>query len=240
MPVWLATTITALVFLGVLTGFGILAWVNIAALGRGLPLYQEELLQLARSLEAWLQATVGAPLEIELDLTALAELGAVSIPSFMLSTARSTVSVLLAFLMVYLFAVLFLAGKHYFPRKLVRAFPRTATGQQSPVLVILKHIDDSLRRFIAMKTLISVAVGGATAIVAGAVRSGLPGGLGLAHLRVELHPVRRLPLRRDCHLRVRAGRNSAPGHRRSACSCAPWRCRRSPGASPNRPCSATG
>ena len=164
LPVWLATAITALVFLGVLTGFGILAWVNIAALGRGLPLYQDELLQLARGVDAWLQATVGAPLEIE--FTALAELGAVSIPSFMLSTARSTVTVVLAFLMVYLFAVLFLAGKHYFPRKLVRAFPRTAAGVQSPVLVILKHIDDSLRRFIAVKTVISLAVGGLTSVVA--------------------------------------------------------------------------
>ena len=166
MPVWLATAVTALLFLGVLTGFGILAWVNIAALGRGLFLYQEQLLQLARGVVAWLQATVGAPLEIELDLSPLAELGAVSIPSFMLSTARSTVTVVLLFLMVYLFAVLFLAGKHYFPRKLLRAFPRTESGQQSRVLVILKHIDDSLRRFIAMKTAISVAVGGATGIVA--------------------------------------------------------------------------
>ena len=166
LPVWLATAITALVFLGVLTGFGILAWVNIAALGRGLPLYQDELLQLARGVDAWLQATVGAPLEIELDLTGVAELGAVSIPSFMLSTARSTVTVVLAFLMVYLFAVLFLAGKHYFPRKLVRAFPRTAAGVQSPVLVVLKHIDDSLRRFIAVKTVISLAVGGLTSVVA--------------------------------------------------------------------------
>ena len=188
VPVWLATTVTALVFLGVLTGFGILAWVNIAALGRGLPLYQEELLQLARGVEAWLQATVGAPLEIELDLTAMAELGAVSIPSFMLSTARSTVSVLLAFLMVYLFAVLFLAGKHYFPRKLVRAFPRTATGQQSPVLVILKHIDDSLRRFIAMKTLISVTVGGATGIVAALFGVAFPVAWGLLTFGLNFIP----------------------------------------------------
>ena len=166
LPMWLASAVTALVFLGVLTGFGILAWVNIAALGRGLPLYQDALLQLTRSFGDWLQATVGAPLEIELDLASLAELGAVSIPSFMLSTARSTVAVVLLCLMVYLFAVLFLAGKHYFPRKLARAFPRTTRGQKHKVLVILAHIDASLRRFIAVKTLISLAVGTGTGIVA--------------------------------------------------------------------------
>lgn len=166
LPMWLASAVTALVFLGVLTGFGILAWVNIAALGRGLPLYQDALLQLARNFGGWLQATVGAPLDIELDLASLAELGAVSIPSFMLSTARSTVGVALLCLMVYLFAVLFLAGKHYFPRKLARAFPRARRGQQNKVLVILGHIDASLRRFIAVKTLISLAVGTGTGVVA--------------------------------------------------------------------------
>ena len=165
-PVWLATTITALVFLGILTGFGILAWVNIAALGRGLPLYQDELLQLVRAIDDWLQVTVGTPLEIDLDLTSVAELSAVAIPGFMFSTARSTVAVALFFLMVYLFAVLFLAGKYYFPRKLLRAFPRTAAGHQSKVLVTLAHIDASLRRFIAVKTLISLAVGSGTGIVA--------------------------------------------------------------------------
>ena len=165
-PVWLATTITALVFLGIFTGFGIVAWVNIAAFGRGLPLYQDDLLQLARAVEDWLQVTVGAPLEIDLDLTALAERGAGSIPGFMFSTARSTLAVALFFLMVYLFAVLFLAGKHYFPDKLVDAFPETAGGEKSKVLVTLHHIDASLRRFIAVKTLISLAVGSGTGIVA--------------------------------------------------------------------------
>lgn len=166
LPVWLASAVTALVFLGVLTGFGILAWVNIAAFGRGLPLYQDDLLRLVGDFEAWLQATVGEPLAIQLDLTSLAQRGAESIPGFVLSTARSTVTVVLQFVMAYLFAVLFLAGKHYFPRKLIRAFPSSKRGQQNKVLKILAQIDASLRRFITVKTLISLAVGGGTGIVA--------------------------------------------------------------------------
>ena len=188
LPVWLASLVTALVFLAVLTGFGILAWVNIAALGRGLPLYQDELLQLARDIGDWLQATVGAPLDIELDLTMLAELGAVSIPSFMLSTARSTVASVLLFLMVYLFAVLFLAGKHYLPRKLARAFRRAKRGQQNKVLVILAHIDASLRRFIAVKTLICLAVGTGTGLVAALFGVAFPVAWGLLTFLLNFIP----------------------------------------------------
>ena len=164
-PVWLATLLTALVFLGVLTGFGILVWVNLVALSRDLPAYQDALLQLVRSANDWLQALIGTQL-FEIDLDLFAELRTVSIPSVVFSTARSTVSVVLFFLLIYLFAVLFLAGKYYFPRKLLRAFPRTQTGHPSRVPVILRHIDTSLRRFIAVKTLISLVIGTSTGIVA--------------------------------------------------------------------------
>ena len=167
LPVWLASGVTALVFLGVLTGFGILAWVNIAAFGRDLPLYLDAVLQLVRAIDDWLQATVGAPLGIQLNLTSLAQRGAESIPGFVLSTARSTVTVVLQFFMAYLFAVLFLAGKHYFPRKLIRAFPSTRRDQKNKGLVMLANIDASLRRFITVKTLISLTVGGGTGVVAG-------------------------------------------------------------------------
>ena len=165
LPVWLATLITALVFLGVLTGFGILAWVNLAALGRGLPAYQDALMEMVRAVNDWLQALAGMQL-FEIDVDLFEELRTVSIPSVVFSTARSTVSVVLLFLLIYLFAVLFLAGKHYFPRKLLRAFPRTQDGNPNKVPVILRHIDTSLRRFIAVKTLISLVIGTATGIVA--------------------------------------------------------------------------
>ena len=166
LPVWLSTVVTALVFLGIFTGFGILAWVNLAALGRSFPLYQDSLLRLVRAFNDWLQVTIGTPLEVDLNIDLVAELGDISIPSVMFSTARSTLSVALFFLLVYLFAVLFLAGKYYFPRKLVRAFPRTQAGHPSKVPVVLMHIDTSLRRFIAVKTLISLAVGAGTGVVA--------------------------------------------------------------------------
>jgi predicted PurR-regulated permease PerM len=69
---------------------------------------------------------------------------------------------------VFLFAVLFLASKYHLPRKITRVLPHAGvgdTGGRRATLGVIRDIDGSLRRFIGIKTLISVIIGAGTGVV---------------------------------------------------------------------------
>ena len=76
------------------------------------------------------------------------------------------ISIFGSFLLVYLFAILFLAAKYYLPTRLSRVFGQNKETNPNIISVILHNIDTSLRRFIAVKTLISLLIGTLTAITA--------------------------------------------------------------------------
>ena len=165
LPNWLATLLTALLFLTLLAGVGILALINLVALARGFPEYQASFLSIVTTANDWLQTVIGTQLNVDL----FEQLKTLSIPGLILGTARSTVSIALRFGMVFLFAVMFLASKYHLPRKITRVLPHAAdgdTGGRRATLGVIRDIDNSLRRFIGIKTLISVTIGTSTGIVA--------------------------------------------------------------------------
>lgn len=166
LPVWLAAAVTAIVFLGVLTGFGFIAWFNLVSLTRELPQYQDDLLRLILGFENWLQAVAKTRFTIDLDFSSLKEFSALSITSVMFSTARSTLSVLMFLFMVYLFAILFLASKYYLAPKLQNVFENKKGEPINRVFIVLKNIDQSLRKYIIVKSLISLTVGTGTGLIA--------------------------------------------------------------------------
>jgi predicted PurR-regulated permease PerM len=90
-----------------------------------------------------------------MSLDPLAQVREMPIGSMLLRSVRSVVNVTLQFLMVFFFAVLFLVEKYFIPRKLLRAF---GPDRASRVPHILRHIDQSLRRYIGVKTLVSLVV----------------------------------------------------------------------------------
>ena len=166
LPVWLSTVITSIVFLAVLGGFSILFLINLAIIGRDFPLYQEALLEQIQNLSIVLQGFVDNLLKQDFTIDLWGDLSTVSIPSVVFSTARSTISIFGSFLLVYLFAILFLAAKYYLPTRLSRVFGQNKETNPIIISVILHNIDTSLRRFIAVKTLISLLIGTLTAITA--------------------------------------------------------------------------
>ena len=166
LPVWLSTVITSIVFLAVLGGFSILFFINLAVSGRDFPLYQEALLKQIQNLSMVLQGLVNTLLKQEFTIDLWGDSSTISIPGVVFSTARSTISIFGIFLLVYLFAVLFLAAKYYLPTRLSRVFEQNKELNPNKIPAILHDIDTSLRRFIAVKTLISLLIGTLTALTA--------------------------------------------------------------------------
>ena len=164
VPHWLATALTALVFLAVLVGVGILALSNLVSLARGFPAYQDGFLSMVTTANDWLQTVIGTQLELDL----FDQISSLPIPGLILGTARSTLSIAAGFGLIYLFAVLFLASKRHLPRKITRVLPPAALGQSEGRLISLatiRDIDTSLRRYMGIKTLISATIGAGTGVV---------------------------------------------------------------------------
>ena len=151
LPLWIAILTTAILFLGVFAGVGTIAYFNFVSFAGAFPTYQEALIE---RLNTFVEQ-VGSRVPYQLQFDPMDELRALPIGAVLLRMARSLLSGAMQFLVIYLFGVLFLIEKYFLPRKLVRVF-RSDTGSRMPV--ILRHIDASLRMYIGVKTLISLAV----------------------------------------------------------------------------------
>ena len=164
LPNWLATAVTALIFLAVLVGVGIVALTNLVGLARGFPAYQDSFLSMVTTANEWLQTVIGAQLELDL----FEQLRNLPIAGMILGTARSTLSIAGGAAVIYLFAVLSLASKRHLPRKITRVLPPAAVGEAEGRLVslgVIRDIDTSLRRYIGIKALISATIGTFTGVV---------------------------------------------------------------------------
>jgi predicted PurR-regulated permease PerM len=167
LPLPLAVFITALLFLGIFTGAGTIIISNLISFGRKLPLYQDELATWLNSLNAQIEELIGERVHYSL----LDEIAKLRIGNIVINTASTIASNLSFLLLTILFASLFLVEKYHLTRKLVKAFSTRGTGGQrsarekSMVPIILRHIDSNLRKFLVVRTLISLTVGTASGAV---------------------------------------------------------------------------
>ena len=155
-PVWLSILLVGLIFLAV---FGAVGWVvmgNLAGFAQELPRRWSQLLGLMQEWSVQLQTLTGPDFNIDLVQSLQTALPSAAFTSTLFSVTRSTLTISASFLLVFLFALLTLSAKYYLPRQLRRMFPR---GGASRVPLILRDIDVSLRKYISVKTGISLAVG---------------------------------------------------------------------------------
>ncbi|HUV08207.1 MAG TPA: AI-2E family transporter [Spirochaetia bacterium] len=158
MHLALAVTFTTALFLGVFFGAGTLIVSNLISFGRRLPLYQIEFVRMVNSLTNEIKKIAGD--NINLDF--FEEIRKLPIGSIVIQTATTIASNVTLFLLVFLFSVLILIEKYNLPRKIVKVF---SAHKHSKIPVILKHVDTSLRKFIGVRTLISLSIGTASGLV---------------------------------------------------------------------------
>ncbi len=160
-----AVTVAALLYLAAFLVFGWVLYHSALEFARAFPRYQSGLLALVRDLLLRLQNAANTLIGLE----PLDELQKLPVSSFLLTFLRSLANGLIDFAIVFLFALLFLAGKYGLARKLLRAFPHKPAKR---IAQILLRIDQDLRKYIGVKSLASLM-------------EGLGTGLALALFRVD-------------------------------------------------------
>ncbi|MDD9990011.1 MAG: AI-2E family transporter [Spirochaetaceae bacterium] len=159
LPLWLAVPLTGVLSLAVLSGIGLIIAVNLVEFSREFSAFQPRIEQTLKGAMDFVASISG----VELAFDPLAELRRLLLSSFeqVAIAAQSVVRGLTSFLLVFFFALLFLSAKHHMTRSFADAF----SHPQSSMPAILGQIDRSLRRFIGVKTLISLSVGTATSLI---------------------------------------------------------------------------
>ena len=159
LPLWLAVPLTGVLSLAVLSGIGLIIVVNLVEFTRD---FDDFIPDIDRTLQ---NATefVASRFGVELSFDPLQELRGLLLSSFdkVAVAAQSVLRGVTSFLLVFFFALLFLSAKHRMTRNFADAF----SHPESSMPAILGQIDSSLRRFIGVKTLISLSVGTATTLI---------------------------------------------------------------------------
>ena len=158
VPLWLAVLLTALVFFGLLSGLVFAIYGSLRDFAMRLPTYQERFSLLLEELVSQIEIITQGRLHIDL----LTEVGRLPISSLTLSFAQSIASSVVIFVVIYVFSILIVYGKYYFPSKLIKAFPRK-TDRRIPA--ILAKIDAQVRKYVGVKTFTSLIVGIAVGLV---------------------------------------------------------------------------
>lgn len=158
VPLWAAVPLTALLFLAIFFGFGILITSSLLDFARDFPYYQARFTALVRDLIAALPPSTQGVLRVQI----LEELRRIPVTAVALNAVGSTFSLLFGFLVMFLFSNLILYGKYRLIHKILRSVPR---AQARRIVTILIHIDDGLRRYLGVKTLMSLLIGVSTGIV---------------------------------------------------------------------------
>jgi len=158
VPLWLSVLITAFIFLGIFTVFGIIIYSSLLDFARKFPSYQMKLT--AMLMETISKIQIYSDEVFKTDL--LNELRRIPIASIVLSMAGSVINILLKFLVIFVYALLILYGKYRITRKIMHSFARQ---KGKKIAIVLKHIDEGLRRYLGVKTLMSLLIGFCTTIV---------------------------------------------------------------------------
>jgi predicted PurR-regulated permease PerM len=153
VPVIVGVIVAALLFLIAFLVFGWILYHSALEFAKAFPRYQRGFVELVRNLLQRLQEAANTLIGLEHPLEQLQQ---VPVGSILLSTLRSLANFLREFVVVFIFSLLFLAGKYGLARKLLRSFPRKEAKR---IAVALMHIDADLRNYIGIKSLASLLVG---------------------------------------------------------------------------------
>ena len=163
VPVVVAVVIAGVIFMGAFTVFSYILYDNSLAFARKIPTYQNAFIRMLRDLADRIQIAT----HNLLDLSILDELRRIPIGSIVLSTLGSVANVVADFLLIFFFSLLILAGKYGATRKLLRSFPRK---EAKKITLILVHIDRDLRKYIGIKSFVSIVVGVTSGLALGLFR----------------------------------------------------------------------
>jgi AI-2 transport protein TqsA len=166
LPLLARVSIVAVLYLGVALVLGLVLRDSILDFLGRLPAYQERFLAMLRDVLDRVQALSERLLGYRLQI----QLQAPQVRPFLLSLLGSLAGFSLRFILVFIFAVLIVIGKHTFGRKVRRSFPRIEARR---LVLILAHMDRDVRRYIGVKSAMGLL-------------AGFAGGLVLALWRVEL------------------------------------------------------
>jgi len=153
VPVIAGVILAAVLYLAGFLIFGWILYHSTLEFAKAFPKYQHGLVELMRGLIQRIQQAANTLIGLDHPLEQLQQ---VPVGSILLSTLRSLANFLREFIVVYVFALLFLVGKYGLVRKLLRSFPRK---EAKKIAVVLMHIDADLRKYIGVKSLASLLVG---------------------------------------------------------------------------------
>ncbi len=152
IPVTAAVSVAAVLYLAAFLVFGWVLYQSALDFAQALPTYQRGVVNLARDLLLRLQNALNTLIGLE----PLEELQKLPISSVLLTTLRSVANFLSDFVLIFVFTLLFLVGKHGLARKLLRAFPHQRAKR---IVLVLLRIDGDIRKYIGVKSLASLLVG---------------------------------------------------------------------------------
>jgi predicted PurR-regulated permease PerM len=157
VPVVAAVIIAGVVFLGASTVFGYVLYDNALEFARRIPTYQAAFVNMLTDAVDSFQRLTGDIFELRI----LDELKKIQIGSLVFSTVSSIANLVADFLLVFLFSLLILTSKYTITRKLLRSFPRKEAKR---LVLVLLHIDKDLRKYVGIKSFVSMIIGASTGI----------------------------------------------------------------------------
>jgi predicted PurR-regulated permease PerM len=160
VPVTVAVSIAAVLYLAAFLVFGWVIYQSALDFAQALPRYQRGIVEIARDLLLRLQNA----LNTLIGLQPLEELQRLPVSTILLTTLRSVAGFLSDFVLIFVFTLLFLVGKHGLARKLLRAFPHQRAKR---IAMVLLRIDGDIRKYIGVKSLASLLVGTTSGICLG-------------------------------------------------------------------------
>ena len=157
IPLFAAVAIAAVLFFCAFLIFGWIQYQSALDFAKAFPRYQHGLLDMFRNLLLRLQNAANTLIGLE----PLDELRKLPVSSILISALRSLATGLLDFAIVFVFALLFLAGKHVLARKILRSFPHR---EAKKITLVLLRIDEDLRKYVGVKSLASLLEGVGTGV----------------------------------------------------------------------------
>jgi len=155
VPVVLAVVISGILFLGASSVFSYFLYNNTLDFARQIPRYQVAFVNMLTDVVERFQVLTGDFFELRV----LDELKKIQIGSLVFSTVSSIANLVADFLLVFLFSLLILASKYTLTRKLLRSFPHKEAKR---LVMVLLHIDKDLRKYVGIKSFVSMIIGTAS------------------------------------------------------------------------------
>lgn len=163
VPVILAVVIAGILFMGASTVFSYILYNNTLDFARKIPSYQRAFVAMLTDLVARFQVLTGDFFQLRL----LDELRKIQIGPLVFSTVSSIANLVADFLLVFLFSLLILGSKYTLTRRVLRSFPRKEAKR---LVMVLLHIDRDLRKYVGIKSFVSMIIGATSGVALGLFR----------------------------------------------------------------------